>query len=112
MNNHQLPLKHFCRVIAQLETHHLRLPPTLYQRLPSAVLGHRLDVVCKPIREARHTEKPEYQPEWECESSLDARRLGPEMEGDHYGYADDSHVRAETQPGEKCPFVGAMIARI
>lgn len=94
------------------ETHHLRLPPTLHQRLPSCILPHRLHIIRRATRQAAETQRPERQANREGDLLLDCRRLILEVEGDDDGDADDRHIDGEAQPGEERPLVGAVVARV
>lgn len=56
-------------------TYDLRLPPTLHQRLPPPKFCHCLDIVRKAICQARQTQRPEQQAEWERDPSFNTRGL-------------------------------------
>lgn len=76
------------------QTHNLRLPPALHQRLLPVEARHRLDVIRKAARQAREGEEPEDEAEGQRDALLDGARARLEVEGDDDGDGDDGEVDA------------------
>jgi len=76
------------------ETHNLRLPPTLHERLLPAIPGDGLDVIGKAVRQTRQSQEPEDEAEGQRDALLDGCRSRLEVEGDDDGDGDDGEVDA------------------
>ena len=93
-------------------TYHLRLPSTLHQRPSLSILPDGLQIIPQTIHQAPQTQKPEQKADRQRDPFLDAGGLTFQVEGKDDGGADDGHVDAKTEPGEKSTLIGAMIAGI
>ena len=62
------------------ETHRLRLPPRLYERLPPAVARYCLNVIRKTGKKTGQSKQPKDDTQWKGKTSFRGRSFMLEME--------------------------------
>jgi hypothetical protein len=82
-------------------TYSLRLPPSLHNSRPPAILLYSLDIVPKSHRETRQAQKPEYYAEGSSHSQFELCWLRFQVEGYDYSNAHNGHIYAEAKVREK-----------
>ncbi|WEW57366.1 hypothetical protein PRK78_002833 [Emydomyces testavorans] len=104
--------------------HYLRFVASRITHVPTIATATITNTVCEPhplctsalcrvyFVKTHQREHPEDDSQRQSHAALELGRFGVEVEGEHDGTSDDAKVHGQTQPGEECTLVGAVVAAV